>query len=445
MYYSQIRQDERVIKELYPDSVGFFVEIGAFDGVTISNTKALENIGWEGICVEANPIQYTQLIKNRSCKTVQSAVYHTSNIVLDFIINKEQPLLSSLAETIQSDLIGTERITVKTKTITDILDECNSPGKIHYLSLDVHGGEFNVLKGLDFDKYQFGVINLAHNFRSDRRQIRQLLNSKGYKLYIEDSFDDWFIHNSTAKYLTVYSPRQVTFYRNELCGLCSHLTCLVAALSAIKPNQFGLQINLANYSCQWSDLFVYQEVSLKKRTYLVDAAVSAGCKFHQSYFSNSDLDIWHNTWKTYIRVKPELMDKVNELLVKYPIKESTCVYFRGLDKFMEAPRVAYEEYLKHIPEFGPIYVQSDELDFIQYVKLKYPERAFSIDGFKHLNCQKTNFANSIHGQATINDAIEIIIIFHLIASSKKIISGISNVTWMALIVRGNNEGYIAVQ
>jgi len=45
---------------------GYFVDIGAFDGITISNTYALEKIGWKGICVEPVPEIYERLIKTAS-------------------------------------------------------------------------------------------------------------------------------------------------------------------------------------------------------------------------------------------------------------------------------------------------------------------------------------------------------------------------------------------
>ena len=34
---------------------GFYVDIGAFDGIHFSNTYTFEQIGWRGICVEPNP------------------------------------------------------------------------------------------------------------------------------------------------------------------------------------------------------------------------------------------------------------------------------------------------------------------------------------------------------------------------------------------------------
>jgi len=66
-YFSQNGQDEFFLEELFvgQDS-GFFVDIGANDGVTFSNTYALERKGWRGLCVEPHPDVFEQLRRNRS-------------------------------------------------------------------------------------------------------------------------------------------------------------------------------------------------------------------------------------------------------------------------------------------------------------------------------------------------------------------------------------------
>ncbi len=60
--YSQ-NDEERVILELVGDGKGRFLDIGAFDGVMFSNTRALVERGWCGICVEPNPFTFLKLLK----------------------------------------------------------------------------------------------------------------------------------------------------------------------------------------------------------------------------------------------------------------------------------------------------------------------------------------------------------------------------------------------
>lgn len=59
-FNSQTGQDKWILYEIYPGiSNGFFVDLGSADGVKISNTKSLEDIGWKGICIDPFPKNMT--------------------------------------------------------------------------------------------------------------------------------------------------------------------------------------------------------------------------------------------------------------------------------------------------------------------------------------------------------------------------------------------------
>ncbi|MDA9981739.1 hypothetical protein N9H39_03180 [Gammaproteobacteria bacterium] len=64
-FQSQAGQDRWVVETLKGKKNGFFLEIGASDGVNLSNTYALEReLGWTGCCVEPNPMDYAKLRKD---------------------------------------------------------------------------------------------------------------------------------------------------------------------------------------------------------------------------------------------------------------------------------------------------------------------------------------------------------------------------------------------
>ena len=50
---------------LVNENPGFFVDIGAYDGITADETIALERNGWTGLCIEGNPSIYNRLKANR--------------------------------------------------------------------------------------------------------------------------------------------------------------------------------------------------------------------------------------------------------------------------------------------------------------------------------------------------------------------------------------------
>lgn len=73
-YFSQNGQDAFIIEELFPGkNRGFFVDIGANDGVTFNNTYALEKKGWRGLCIEPHPVVFNILRRNRLCDCICAA------------------------------------------------------------------------------------------------------------------------------------------------------------------------------------------------------------------------------------------------------------------------------------------------------------------------------------------------------------------------------------
>ena len=87
-YYSQIGQDEYYINNIINNKKnGIFLDIGAHDGITLSNTYYLESIlGWKGICVEPNPEIFQKCKKNRKSIICNKAIYEKSNVIINFII-----------------------------------------------------------------------------------------------------------------------------------------------------------------------------------------------------------------------------------------------------------------------------------------------------------------------------------------------------------------------
>ena len=82
---SQLGQDLWVIDTMKYKKNGYFVDLGALDGLTHSNTLMLENkYSWSGICVEANPYVFPKLSSNRNCMCVNSLLDSTDNNYKEF-------------------------------------------------------------------------------------------------------------------------------------------------------------------------------------------------------------------------------------------------------------------------------------------------------------------------------------------------------------------------
>lgn len=204
-YYSQIGQDKTVLDYYKNKTDGYFVDIGAYDGVNISNTYAMEKLGWKGICVEPIPDLFTKLKANRNCILYNVAIDKDSDKILTFV---DADYLSGDIERLNTERCkyynpnntGLDNtIKVKTLNFTKMLDESNAPNFIEFLSLDTEGSEYDILCGLDFNKYKFGYISVEHNFLEPARSnIRTLLLQNGYVFKKENQFDDDYIYPVTA-------------------------------------------------------------------------------------------------------------------------------------------------------------------------------------------------------------------------------------------------------
>lgn len=164
---------------------GYFVDIGAHDGIIHSNTYALEMYhGWSGICIEPDPDAYRQLAENRSGPRTDLAVSGTAGVI-----------------TIQPT--GVERFA---RPLTWILGEMNAPRVIDYLSVDVEGHELDVLAGMDFNRWHVKLATIEHNEYLEgparKLAIRDHMLRNGFELAVEDvvapgygCYEDWFVND----------------------------------------------------------------------------------------------------------------------------------------------------------------------------------------------------------------------------------------------------------
>ena len=198
---SQLGNDILVINKIYPNKRGgYFIELGAHNGVHLSNTLLLEKkYGWNGICIEPHPKLYEELQKNRNCETSNDLAFSVEGETVNFSLSD---VFSGITDHIDKYDFAKkgEQIVLTTTTLTDILDKHVAPSYIEYMSLDTEGTELEILRGLDMTKYKIGFMSVEHNFIEPRRtEIRKYLFSKGYSLYNSVKHDDNFILNNDSR------------------------------------------------------------------------------------------------------------------------------------------------------------------------------------------------------------------------------------------------------
>lgn len=185
-YYSQAGQDKWVMEKVRE---GFFVDVGAYDGIESSNTYLLEQRGWKGVCIEANESVIEILKKNRKW-VVSSAVAEFDGEIR-----------------FSGDKVNDNGNLVRCAKLSTILKEIDAPKIIDYLSIDVEGYEMNVLEGMDFQEYHVRYITIEHNIYLEgparKNKIYEYLTLHGFVRVQEDvkcqdpnyfnlPYEDWY-------------------------------------------------------------------------------------------------------------------------------------------------------------------------------------------------------------------------------------------------------------
>lgn len=196
--YSQCGQDEYIKNTFFINKVnGYYIDIGANNGITASNTKMFEELGWNGICIEPNPDIYQQLIKNRKCICVEGAISNIDQEYVEFCqIEGYSEMLSGILDTYdenhkrrilnEQQIYGGTRKKIKVKNFrfSDIVTEKN----IDYLSIDTEGSELGIVKSINFNEYDIEIISVENN--SNTNDIKCFLESVGYKYITRRGADE---------------------------------------------------------------------------------------------------------------------------------------------------------------------------------------------------------------------------------------------------------------
>ncbi len=226
-YGSQMGQDMFLNRWFFHNrGPGFFVDVGAFDGISGSNTWYLEkHLRWQGVAFEPNPSVFGSLRANRSCLSIPGCAYDRDGEIPFLALSESErdpgapshPPLTLLQMLLDSTHGGAmlsgiphhidqhERVewarkamklrqaltTVPCRRIDTVLDECDVR-IVDYLSIDVEGAEPEVLRGIDFETVQVNVIGVEHSPRFP--EVFELLTTAGFEYHGLLFFDEIFVH-----------------------------------------------------------------------------------------------------------------------------------------------------------------------------------------------------------------------------------------------------------
>lgn len=210
MFYSQDNQDKYLEENVFKGyKNGFFVDVGAHDGITINNTLYFEkNNNWKGINIEPIDKVFNKLIENRPNNININCAVCNNDGQTEFYFNEGYTeMLSGIINTFdyrhldrlqnENTIKGstTEIINIKTKKLETIFNEHNIK-HINYLSIDVEGGEFEVIKSINFNNVFIDIIAFESHFDDIGIPIINYLENNNY-IVIRKSMDIFMIHKNS--------------------------------------------------------------------------------------------------------------------------------------------------------------------------------------------------------------------------------------------------------
>lgn len=172
-----------------------FLEIGCWQGSHYSQSKELEDKGWQGICVDPFPSEFG----GRTATLIAKAVSKDGK-PRDFVkVFKDRrhggdvSYFSGFKDSIQFHwpLISEHCDYIESPIPTIKFEDIGTQLHTNFLSVDVEGAELEIFSSIDFSKYSFDMIMFEHNGVDNG--VAALLESKSYRLFKRLEIDDIFV------------------------------------------------------------------------------------------------------------------------------------------------------------------------------------------------------------------------------------------------------------
>ena len=211
--YRGLNQLDKQMEAYLDYDGGYFVELGANDGVSQSNTLYFERYRrWRGLLVEPAPHNYLKCRANRSaenrihCAACVSFEYDREFVRIAYsnLMSTPMGVSTDIADPLAHARSGRQFLGqaedvfeygAVARTLNDLLKESGAPAVVDFLSLDVEGAELEVLRGVDHAAYRFKFILVECR---DFNRMDAYLRSVNYAFVKNLSPHDYLFRSGTS-------------------------------------------------------------------------------------------------------------------------------------------------------------------------------------------------------------------------------------------------------
>jgi FkbM family methyltransferase len=190
---------EQALISSYLPAKGFFVEVGAYEPVALSQTWQLEQRGWDGLLIEPLPEYAESLRRARRAHVFEVACGNPQQDGMTL------PIYSAGALSSMRLRRGPPKM-VSVATLDSLLARVNAP-HVDFLSVDVEGTELDVLSGFSFERHRPKLI-LLEDFAEGLAKHR-FMRARGYRLARRTGDNSWYVPREAAFPVSLFGRWQL--------------------------------------------------------------------------------------------------------------------------------------------------------------------------------------------------------------------------------------------
>ena len=182
--YSQNREEEIILNH-FKNFKGTFLDLGAYDGVDLSNTRALTELGWAGVCIEPNPVIFERLCDNLKAfnKVIEyKFALGTENKTVTMQMN------DSYYSTVKQSEVDRWRGAFKFESAeVQMLDfksflEFSKYKTFDFISIDCEGLDYEILAQINLDEVECKMVCVETNSKETDKYINYISKFEGFKV-----------------------------------------------------------------------------------------------------------------------------------------------------------------------------------------------------------------------------------------------------------------------
>lgn len=182
--YSQNKEEEIILNH-FKNFKGTFLDLGAYDGIDLSNTRALTELGWAGVCIEPNPVIFERLCDNLKAfnKVIEyKFALGTENKTITMQMN------DTYYSTVKQSEVDRWRGAFKFESAeVQMIDfksflEFSKYKTFDFISIDCEGLDYEILEQINLDEVKCKMVCVETNSKDINKYINYISKFAGFNV-----------------------------------------------------------------------------------------------------------------------------------------------------------------------------------------------------------------------------------------------------------------------